>query len=134
MIMLNRIIKDIPSVTRTLLQFVSAIVILGLYLLFGGEFRVRTLEASGVLSMLILGTVHTGLIYCLYFGAIQKLQGREIAILSYIDPLVAVLLSALIFKETFTLIQMLGGMMILLFTFLSERRRTSKHQPSGDGN
>lgn len=133
-IMLNRIIKDVPSVTRTLLQFVSAIAVLAPYLFLSGDLQIRTLDASGVLSMLVLGTVHTGLIYCLYFGAIQKLQGREIAILSYIDPLVAVLLSALILKESFTFVQMLGGMMILLFTFLSERRRISKRQPSGDVN
>ncbi|NLC33234.1 MAG: EamA family transporter [Clostridiales bacterium] len=120
-IMLNRFIKDIPSVSRTLLQFIAAILVLTPYVLRGGSLQAAQLDVIGILSLLILGAIHTGLIYCLYFGAIQRLQGREIAILSYIDPLVAVLLSALILREPFTILQMLGGAMILGFTFISER-------------
>lgn len=127
-IMLNRFIKDVPSVSRTLLQFISAIVVLAPYVLLGGNLRADKLNGLGILSMLVLGAVHTGLIYSLYFGAIQKLQGREIAILSYIDPMVAVFLSALILKEPFTPMQMLGGALILFFTFLSERPVRQKSQ------
>ena len=70
--------------------------------------------------MLILGLVHTGLAYCLYFSAMKDLPGQKVAILSYIDPLVAILLSALLLKEPMTELQIVGGALILGFTLLNE--------------
>ena len=120
-IMLNRFIKDVPGVQRTLLQFSAAILVLLPYLLLGGGLELGGIDMKGLLSLLAVGAIHTGLAYCLYFSVIQNMKGREIAILSYIDPVVAVLLSALFLKEPLAPVQMLGGAMILLFTFLSER-------------
>lgn len=120
-IMLNRMIRGVPGVQRTLLQFGAAIVVLLPYVLLGGGLGIASIGVQGLLALATLGALHTGLCYCLYFTAIQSMRGREIAILSYIDPLVAVLLSALFLKEPFTPLQALGGVMILLFTFLSER-------------
>lgn len=127
-IMLNRLVRNVPSVLRTLIQFISAAAILTPYILKKGDIGISTLGSAGIISLLVLGIIHTGFIYCLYFGAIQKLKGREIAILSYIDPLAAVILSAVILKETFTYLQMIGGILILLFTFLSERGGIRKKQ------
>lgn len=119
-IMLNRFIKDVPGVQRTLLQFGAAIGVLLPYVLLTGGPGIGSIDVKGLLSLLTVGAFHTGLAYCLYFGAIQTLKGREIAILSYIDPVLAVLLSALFLKEPLAPVQILGGVMILLFTFLSE--------------
>lgn len=120
-IMLNRMTEGVPGVQRTLLQFFSAIAVLLPYVLLGGGLFIGGIDARGLAALVTLGALHTGLAYCLYFGSIQSLKGREIAILSYIDPLVAVLLSALLLREPFTPLQGLGGAMILFFTFLSER-------------
>jgi drug/metabolite transporter (DMT)-like permease len=64
--------------------------------------------------------VHTGLCYCLYFSALKELPGQKAAILSYIDPLVAVVVSVALLQETITLWQIVGGGMILGFTLLNE--------------
>lgn len=118
-VMLNRMIRDVGGVQRTLLQFIAAIAVLLPYVLLqGGAFR-QSLSGIPLLSLLTLGLVHTGLMYCLYFTAIQGLKGREIAIFSFIDPLVAVLGSAIFLHEPFTPRQMLGGAIILLATYLS---------------
>jgi drug/metabolite transporter (DMT)-like permease len=67
-----------------------------------------------------LGLFHTGFIYCIYFYAIRKLPGQKTAILSYIDPLVAILLSLFLLGEGMSLWQIIGGSLILGFTFWNE--------------
>lgn len=68
----------------------------------------------------IVGILHTGIAYLLYFTSIKKLDGQSIAILSYIDPISAVFISAIFLGETMTLIQIIGGLLILGSTFLGE--------------
>ena len=71
-------------------------------------------------NLLIVGLVHTGLTYCLYFSSLKELPGQKAAILSYIDPLVAVLVSVTILGESMTLLQVIGGVLILGFTLWNE--------------
>ena len=56
----------------------------------------------------------------MYFSALKELPGQKVAILSYIDPLVAVLVSVIWLGETMTLPQIIGGLLILGFTLWSE--------------
>ena len=64
--------------------------------------------------------LHTGITYCMYFSALRDLPGQEAAILSYVDPLVAVALSVLVLHEAMTPVQMVGGILILGFTLVNE--------------
>jgi len=64
--------------------------------------------------------LHTGVAYCMYFSALRSIPGQEAAILSYIDPLVAVLVSVLVLGEPMTLSQILGGVLLLGFTLVNE--------------
>jgi drug/metabolite transporter (DMT)-like permease len=52
----------------------------------------------------------------------DKLKGQSIAVLSYVDPFVAILISGLILQEQFTLLQIMGGILLLGSTFASELR------------
>ena len=79
-----------------------------------------SLDATGWVFLLIVGLVHTGVTYCLYFSSLKELPGQEAAILSYIDPLVAVLVSVTILRESITLWQILGGVLILGFALWNE--------------
>jgi drug/metabolite transporter (DMT)-like permease len=79
-----------------------------------------TLDGTGWFCLVILGVVHTGFAYCLYFSSLKDLSGQEASILSYIDPLVAVLVSVLVLHEAITPLQVVGGMMILGFTLWNE--------------
>lgn len=71
---------------------------------------------KGWIYLLIVGLVHTGITYCLYFSALKELPGQKAAILSYIDPLVAVFISVFVLGEAISLSQMIGGLFILGFT------------------
>lgn len=118
-ILLNKYIRQVGGIHRTLLQFLAAIAVLVPYVLLTGPTE-GFIGGRGLLFMLIIGLVHTGLAYCLYFSAMKDLPGQKVAILSYIDPLVAILLSALWLKEPMGPWQIVGGVLILGFTLLNE--------------
>ncbi|NLC85052.1 MAG: DMT family transporter, partial [Ruminococcaceae bacterium] len=75
---------------------------------------------TGLLSLLLLGVFHTGFMYVLYFGTLPHLSGREVAMLSYLDPLVSVFLSFLVLHEQIGWQQLLGGATLLAFTVIGE--------------
>lgn len=119
-ILLNKFIKHVEGIHRTFLQFLAAIVVLFPYVVWTGGSRLYELDEIGWLNLLIVGLVHTGMTYCMYFSALKELPGQKAAILSYIDPLVAVVVSVTVLGETMTAEQAVGGMLILGFTLFNE--------------
>ena len=119
-ILLNKFIKNVEGIHRTFLQFLAAIVTLLPYVLLSSGITVGSLSGIGWLNLLIVGLVHTGITYCMYFSSLKELPGQKAAILSYIDPLVAVLISVAVLGESMTLWQVVGGLLILGFTLWNE--------------
>ena len=119
-ILLNKFIKNVDGIQRTFLQFLSAIVVLLPYVLMSSGVTLQSLNATGWFNLLIVGLVHTGVTYCMYFSSLKELPGQKAAILSYIDPLVAVLISVVILGETMSIWQAVGGILILGFTLWNE--------------
>ena len=119
-ILLNKFIKGVAGLQRTFLQFIAAIAVLVPYVACTSGVTVSTLDSTGWLCLVVVGLVHTGVTYCLYFSALKELPGQEAAILSYIDPLVAVLLSVLVLGEHMGPWQYVGGALILGFTLWNE--------------
>jgi len=119
-IILNKYIKNVTGVDRTIIQFIAAIVVLLPYILLTKGIQLNNINLSGYVNLLILGILHTGICYCMYFSSLKSLKGQEAAILSYIDPLVAIIVSVTILGEGISGIQILGGALILGFTLLNE--------------
>ncbi len=119
-IILNKYIKNVTGVDRTIIQFVAAIVVLIPYILLTKGIHLNNMNLNGYVNLLILGILHTGVCYCMYFSSLKSLKGQEAAILSYIDPLVAIIVSVTILGEGISGIQILGGVLILGFTLLNE--------------
>lgn len=117
---LNKYIKDVTGLHRTFLQFVAAIVVLLPYVLFTGGMNLGVLDSTGWWCLLAIGIVHTGLSYCMYFSGLKSLSGQKAAILSYIDPLVAVVISVAYLHESISPAQIIGGCLILGFTLINE--------------
>ena len=118
--LLNKFMKGVAGLPRTFIQFLAAIVVLAPYVAFADGFNLRGLDSAGWVSLLIVGIVHTGIAYCMYFAALKELPGQKVAILSYVDPLVAVFVSVIWLSEKMTISQIFGGMLILGFTLWSE--------------
>ena len=119
-ILLNKFIKNVTGIHRTFLQFLAAIIVLTPYVMMTGGVTLKNLNSVGWLNLLIVGLIHTGVTYCMYFSSLKDLPGQKVAILSYIDPLVAVLISVTIIGETMTQWQVIGGIFILGFTLWNE--------------
>ena len=119
-ILLNKFIRNVEGIHRTFLQFLSAIVVLLPYVLLTSGVTLGGLNTVGWVNLMIVGLVHTGVTYCMYFSSLKELPGQKAAILSYIDPLVAVLISVTILGESMTMWQIIGGILILGFTLWNE--------------
>lgn len=119
-ILLNKFIKNVEGIHRTFLQFLSALVVLIPYVLMTSGITLGNLNNVGWINLLIVGLFHTGVTYCLYFSSLKELPGQKAAILSYIDPLVAVMISVTVLGETMTPWQIVGGVLILGFTLWNE--------------
>ena len=119
-VLLNKFIKNVEGIHRTFLQFLAAIVILLPYVLLTSGVTLDGMNAAGWVNLLIVGLVHTGITYCMYFSSLKELPGQKAAILSYIDPLVAVVISVAVLGESMTAPQVIGGLLILGFTLWNE--------------
>ena len=119
-ILLNKFIQNVDGIHRTFLQFVSAAVVLTPYVIFTGGSTLHTMDTTGWICLILVGAIHSGVAYCLYFSSLKELPGQKAAILSYIDPLVAVLLSVTVLQEHMSWLQILGGVLILGFTLWNE--------------
>lgn len=74
-ILLNKSIHQVEGIHRTFLQFLSAIVVLIPYVLSTNGITLSSLNAVGWGNLLIVGLVHTGITYCLYFSSLKELPG-----------------------------------------------------------
>lgn len=119
-ILLNKFIKGVGGIERTFLQFLAAIAVMIPYVALTGGLDLSGMDGLGWVSLLVVGLVHTGVTYCLYFTAVEHIPGQEVAILSYIDPLVAVVIGVAVLGEPLTIQQLIGGVMILGFTLWNE--------------
>lgn len=119
-ILLNKYIKGVSGIHRTFLQFLAAIAVLIPYIMFTGGVNLGLLDTSGWICLLVVGLVHTGVTYCLYFSSVKEIPGQEAAILSYVDPLVAVVIGIVVLKEPLSWQQFAGGALILGFTLWNE--------------
>lgn len=119
-ILLNKFIKNVEGIHRTFLQFLAAIIVLAPYVILSSGVTLGNLNSVSWVNLLIVGLIHTGVSYCLYFPSLKELPGQKAAILSYIDPLVAVLISVTILGETMNVWQVVGGILILGFTLWNE--------------
>ncbi len=119
-VLLNKFIKTVAGIQRTFLQFLAAIVVLIPYVALTSGVTLGRMNSKGWVCLLVVGLLHTGLAYILYFTSLKELPGQEASILSYVDPLVAVLISVTILGEAMTLTQVIGGILILGFTLWNE--------------
>lgn len=120
LLLLNKFIKGMGKLELTIIQLGITAILLMPYVFITEGFGIFEVPSSSIPFILILGIVNTGIGFWLFFSGMEKLKGQSIAMLSYVDPFVAILISAMILREQMTLVQMLGGALLLVSTFVSE--------------
>lgn len=132
--LLGRSIKKVDGLHRTFLNLLVSFLVLSLYMALTGTFRSFEIPYGHLGSLLLVGFVHTGIAYALYFSSLDRLEAQEVALASYLDPLFAIVFSVLFLKEPFTGSMLLGGILILgssivyeLFGKKQEIERRNEH-------
>ena len=95
--------------------------------LFIEKAEVSGISGKAILMLLVVGIVHTGIAYALYFGSIGSLPAQTTAIFSYIDPVFAIILSAVLLSEKMTVFGILGAVLILGSAVLSKTNYVEKN-------
>lgn len=119
-VLINKYIKDIGPVDTTITQLGLVTILMIPYTILSGGFTGLSPSTLGIVCLIILGLFHTGISYIVYFDAVNKLPAKTVGILSYIDPVVAVILSALLLKESLTGLTALGAILIIGAAIVSE--------------
>lgn len=125
-ILLNKRLKDITPHNRTMLQLAFAAVVVLPYTLLAEELSPSDFSVSSLVLLLIVGIIHTGVVYLLYFGSMRGISAQTVAIFSYIDPAVAIILSAVILKQGLNAVSAVGAVLILCGTLISELPEKTK--------
>ena len=119
-VILNKRTPGIDPYQRTTILLLAAGVVMVPYLLLTGGFTGGGASWTSLLLLLVLGVVHTGLAYALYFGSMEGLRVQTIAVFSYIDPVSALLFSTLLLREPLRPLGILGAVMIIGSALVSE--------------
>ena len=122
-LLLNKHLTNISSYGMTLMQIGIAAVILLPYTAVTQNFGNLSFDFLTIVLLLIVGILNTGITYSLYFSSIKELKAQTIAIFSYIDPIVAIFLSTFLLKEKPDIYTVIGGILILGATFVSELQK-----------
>lgn len=124
-ILLNKKLRGINALDRTVFQLLVSAIVLLPYNFVTSDISSVAITPSAWILLAVAGVIHTGLAYYLYFGSMEHLSGQDIALASYIDPVVAVVVSITVLKEPFSAYTVIGTVTILgaaLFSELSPRK------------
>ena len=127
-VLLNRSIKlRLDNQTATFVQILAAMtVLLPFVLMDGNVFTVTSLDATAVFCTILLGVLHTGVAYTLFFSLSAQMKSVEIVSYSYLEPLFGILFSVIVVGEVLTPPQIIGGLLILGSTFIGERLKSKR--------
>lgn len=119
-IVINQTLDGIRAFDRTVVQLLCAAVVVTPYALLTEDVSAEALTLPVVLLVITVGVLHTGIAYSLYFGSMDALSTGTVALLGYIDPLIAVILSAVLLREPFGIFEFIGVICIFGATIYSE--------------
>lgn len=119
-VMMNKKTTGVNAYRKTTIQLLSAGAVMVPYLLFTDGYGGLEFSVSTVVLLLVVGVIHTGIAYVMYFGSMEALNVQTVAILSYLDPVLATLFSAFLLKEPLSLLNLAGAVMIIGSAIISE--------------
>jgi RarD protein len=119
-VIMNKKLPGLDAYEKTIIQLLSAAIVLVPYLLISRQSFHAEWTPTVIVMLLIVGFVHTGVAYVLYFGSMDGVKAQTVAIFSYLDPIVALVLSAVILNERLTIFGIAGAILIIGAALISE--------------
>lgn len=119
-IMINKFVRNLSPIETTFVQLLTAAVTMIPYILLTEDVTDFVFDRRSVIFTLIVGIFHTGIVYMIYFSSVQKIPAQTTAVFSYIDPVTAIILSAVVLGERLDAVQLIGTFLILAATLFNE--------------
>lgn len=119
-VLISKHLKDIDGVNVSLVQLATSAVVLIPYVLIVEDTSTVQFNTLNISMLLIIGIVHTGIAYALYYSCLKDLKSQTVALYSYIDPVVSVLLAILILNESMSFMKLIGTVLILGAAIIGE--------------
>ena len=119
-IMFNKFVRNLSPIETTFVQLLTAAVTMIPYILLTEDVTEFVFDRRSVIFTLIVGIFHTGIVYMIFFSSVQKIPAQTTAVFSYIDPVTAIILSAVVLGERLDAVQLIGTFLILAATLFNE--------------
>lgn len=127
-VLINRSIEvRVDNQTATFVQILAAMLVLLPFVLMEGDIlKVLSLDVMAGAYTILLGILHTGVAYTLFFSLYTHMKSVEIVSYSYLEPLFGILFSVIFIGESLTLPQIIGGILILGSAYSGEMLKDRK--------
>lgn len=119
-IVINKFVRELSPVETTFVQLSVAAITMIPYVLLTEDAASFVFDTRSVIFTLIVGVLHTGFAYMIYFSSVQKVPAQTTAVFSYIDPVTAIVVSAAVLGERMDAAQTVGTVLILAATLFNE--------------
>lgn len=126
-IILNKKTKVEDIYLKTMIELFAASFTIAPYILLSGSVTAVALTFQSVVMIFVVGIVHTGIAYAMYFASLDGISAQTAAVISYIDPVTALILSALVLGESLTLYGVIGALLIIGSSIMSELETKRGH-------
>lgn len=102
---------------------VGGLMLLPIALITEGAFTEVT--RTNLWGFVYLGLIGTGLAYGLWFRGISELSATAVSYLGLLSPVVATLIGYVFLQETFTLVQLIGILIVLMAILMGQHSQSS---------
>lgn len=119
-VLISKHLKDIDGVNVSLVQLATASVVLIPYEIIVEDTNAVSFTPLNTSMLIIIGVIHTGIAYALYYSCLKDLKSQTVALYSYIDPVVSVFLAVLILNEDMNFVKIIGAVLILGAAMINE--------------
>jgi drug/metabolite transporter (DMT)-like permease len=121
--------RGLPPLVLSAGQLIAAVVLLAIVLPFAGLQPIH-MRWDAIAALTVLGRLGTGIAYILNYRLITD-EGTTASVVTYLLPIVAVILGAAILNDHIT-VQIIGGMLIVLIGVAITRRDRLVHRAGTD--
>ncbi|MCD6458491.1 MAG: EamA family transporter [Thermoproteales archaeon] len=107
---LGRYLRSFQPLSLTFFQLAFATLSLSPFMILYGQF---VISLQSIAVVMVIALVHTILALLIYMDALREVEASRVALLSYLDPLSAIVYALVIFGEIPSFHTMIGGFLIL---------------------
>lgn len=119
-VLISKYLQDIDGVNVSLVQLSTASIVLIPYVLIVEDMSAVTFNSLNLSMLFVIGIIHTGIAYALYYSCLKDLKSQTVALYSYIDPVVSVFLAVIILNEHMNFTKIVGALLILGAAMVNE--------------